>query len=209
MKVNICKIGYTLECQQGDEICFRNNKIREFDTLERQTIGVNKYESTFPMASCNKKRCNHRKKTWRKKIWKYAIVFASTQLRITRLLKYPIDPKAYLGRWRLSSYRVDTILWRTDPLTEARGKIYMQELWFLCMAHLLNVLYKCMKFCWNTSNCYQVIERTQNIIANYLREINSKKYPKQSYDSCAWHVIWMCFTNVWSFVEIPLTVFKL
>ena len=29
---------------------------------------------------------------------KYAIVFASTQLRITRLRKYPIDPKAYLGR---------------------------------------------------------------------------------------------------------------
>ena len=32
-------------------------------------------------------------------IKKYAIVFASTQLRITRLRKYPIDPKAYLGRW--------------------------------------------------------------------------------------------------------------
>ena len=26
-------------------------------------------------------------------------VFASTQLRITRLRKYPIDPKAYLGHW--------------------------------------------------------------------------------------------------------------
>ena len=35
------------ECQQGDEICFRNNKIRESDTLERQTIEVNKYASTF------------------------------------------------------------------------------------------------------------------------------------------------------------------
>ena len=32
-----------------------------------------------------------------KKLLKYAIVFASTQLRITRLRKYPIDPKAYLG----------------------------------------------------------------------------------------------------------------
>ena len=40
----------------------RYNKIREFDTLERQTMGMNKYASTFPMASCNKKRCNHRKK---------------------------------------------------------------------------------------------------------------------------------------------------
>ena len=61
MKVKLCKV-YTLECQQGDEICFRYNKIREFDTLERQTMGVNKFASTFPMASCNKKRCNHRKK---------------------------------------------------------------------------------------------------------------------------------------------------
>ena len=60
-------------------------------------MGVNEYASTFPMAS--KKTCNHRKKTWHKKIRKYAIVFASTQLRITRLRKYPIDPKAYLGRY--------------------------------------------------------------------------------------------------------------
>ena len=29
---------------------------------------------------------------------RYAIVFASTQLRITTLRKFPIDPKAYLGR---------------------------------------------------------------------------------------------------------------
>ena len=57
MKVKLCKV-----CQQGDEICFRNNKIREFDALQKQTMGVNKYASTFPMASCNKKRCNHRKK---------------------------------------------------------------------------------------------------------------------------------------------------
>ena len=27
------------------------------------------------------------------------LFFASTQLRITTLRKYPIDPKAYLGRW--------------------------------------------------------------------------------------------------------------
>ena len=61
MKVKLCKV-YTLECQLGDDICFRHNKIREFDTLERQRMGVNKYASTFPMASCNKKRCNHRKR---------------------------------------------------------------------------------------------------------------------------------------------------
>ena len=66
MKVKLCKV-YTLKCQQGDEICFRYNKVCWFDSLERQTMGVAKYASTFPMASCNKKTCNHRKKTWRKK----------------------------------------------------------------------------------------------------------------------------------------------
>ena len=53
-------------------------------------------------------------------------------------------------------------------------KIYMQELWFLCMAHSLNVLYKCMKLPWNTSNGYQVIEQTQYGIANDQREITPK-----------------------------------
>ena len=67
MKVKLSKV-YKLECQQGDEICFRYNKIREFDTLERQTMGVNKYASTFPMTSCNKKWCKHRKKSGVKKI---------------------------------------------------------------------------------------------------------------------------------------------
>ena len=69
MKVKLCKV-YSLkscECQQGDEIRFRYNKICNFDTLERQTMGVYKYASTFPMASCNKKRCNHRKKSGVKK----------------------------------------------------------------------------------------------------------------------------------------------
>ena len=61
MKVKLCKV-FTLECQQGDKICFRHNKIHFFDTLERETMGVNKYASTFPMASCNIKTCNHREK---------------------------------------------------------------------------------------------------------------------------------------------------
>ena len=93
VKVKLCKV-YTLQCQQGDEIWFRYNEIRKFDTLERQTIGVNKYASTFPMASasCNKKRCNHRKKCGVEK-------YENTQLllRITKLRKYPINPKAYLA----------------------------------------------------------------------------------------------------------------
>ena len=61
MKVKLCKVN-THECQQGDEFCFRFNKIREFDALERHTMGVNKYASTIPMASRNKKRCNRGEK---------------------------------------------------------------------------------------------------------------------------------------------------
>ena len=64
--MKLCKVC-TLECQQGDEIGFRYNKIGWFDTFERQTLGVNKYARTFPMASCNKKTCNHRKKRGVKK----------------------------------------------------------------------------------------------------------------------------------------------
>ena len=98
MKVKLCKV-YTLKCQQGDEIYFRNNKICEFHTLERQTWEWMNMQahSRWPHA-IRKGVITEKKKTWRKKIWKYAIVFASTQLRITRLRKYPIDPKAYLGR---------------------------------------------------------------------------------------------------------------
>ena len=61
-------------------------------------MGVNKYTSILPLASRNKETCNHRRKKRGVKIGKYAIVFASTQLRLTKLRKYPIDPKAYLGR---------------------------------------------------------------------------------------------------------------
>ena len=59
-----------------------------------------KYAGTPGMASSiyNKITYVITAKTWHKKYKKYAIVFASTQLRITRLPKYPIDPKAFLGR---------------------------------------------------------------------------------------------------------------
>ena len=65
-----------------------------------------------------------------------------------------------------------------------KRKINMQELWFLCMTCRLDVLYKCMKFRFNTSNCYQAIQRTRKNIANDQRKI-TQKYPKQSYGSCA------------------------
>ena len=55
-----CNSGYvTTRSNVNKGICF----IRKFDTLERQTMGVNKYASTFPVASC----VSSQKKTWRKK----------------------------------------------------------------------------------------------------------------------------------------------
>ena len=54
---------------------------------------------------------------------------------------------------------------------EITPKIIKAELWFLCMAHRLIVLYNCMKFHLNSFNGCQLTERTQNSIANDQREI--------------------------------------
>ena len=87
-------------------------------------------------------------------------------------------------------------------------KIYNAELWFLCMTHRLIVLYNCMKFHLNSFNGCQLTERTRNSIANDQRE-STPKYPKQSYGFCAWHIVSLCSTSVWSFNQIALTVFNL
>ena len=54
MKVKFCKV-YTVHAGMR----FASGTIKSA-SLERQTIGVNKYASKFPLASCNKKTCNHR-----------------------------------------------------------------------------------------------------------------------------------------------------
>ena len=61
----------------------------------------------------------------KKKKKKNAIVFASTQLRITRLRKYPIDPKAYLGGCNRPIRRSVTKHYEWFPLMNKylRGKI--------------------------------------------------------------------------------------
>ena len=120
----------------------------------------------------------------------------------TRLPSYKLTLSLWLW-WAKNhkiafSYVTSGIIW----------KINMQELWFLCMTRRLNVLYKGMIFCWNTSKGYQVIERTRNSIANDQREI-TPKYPKQTYGSCAWHIVSLCSRSVWSFNQIALTVFNL
>ena len=74
------------------------------------------YAGKFPMPTFNTKNmvdiiCNHKKCGVKKK---YAIDFASTQLRIIRLRKYPIDPKAYLelcnNLRNINSFTCDLIL---------------------------------------------------------------------------------------------------
>ena len=67
---------------------------------------------------------------------------------------------------------------------EINQKLSKAELWFLCVTHCLIVLYNCMKFHFNSFNGCQLTERTRNSIANKQRGI-TKKYPKQSYGSCA------------------------
>ena len=65
----------------------------------------------------------------------------------------------------------------------------MQELCFLCMTSRLNVLYKCMKFCWNTSAGYKVIERTRNSIANDQKEMNPKISKAELWFLCMTHCL--------------------
>ena len=89
---------------------------------------------------------------------------------------------------------------------EITPKISKAELWFLCMTHRLIVLYNCMKFHFNSFNGCQVTERTRNSIVNDQREI-TKKYPKQSYVSCASHIVSLCAISVST--KIALTVFNL
>ena len=81
---------------------FASRTIKSSSLILRKADDESKYVGTFAMASFNKKInvCKSLPKTWRKIYKKYAIVFASTQFRITRLHEYPIDPKAYLGRGR-------------------------------------------------------------------------------------------------------------
>ena len=104
------------------------------------------------------------------KAWKPRIVF----LRKNRCLPLLGIKKSQIAL----SYITRGIIW----------KIYMQELWFLCMTRSLNVLYKCMKFRWNTSNGYQVIERTRNSILNDQKEI-TPKISKAELWFCAWHCL--------------------
>ena len=72
---------------------------------------------------------------------------------------------------------------------EITPKIYKAELWFLCMTHYLIVLYKCMKFHFNSFNGCQVTERTRNSIANDQREITPKISIAELWFLCMTHCL--------------------
>ena len=77
---------------------------------------------------------------------------------------------------------------------EITTKISKAELWFLGMTHRLIVLYNCMKFHLNDFNGCQLTERTRNSIADDQRGI-TPKYLKQSYGSCARHIVSLYSTS--------------
>ena len=70
---------------------------------------------------------------------------------------------------------------------EITPKIYKTELRFLCMTRPLIVHYNCMKFYLNSFNGCQLIERTQNSIANDQREITQKISKAELWFLCMTH----------------------
>ena len=82
-------------------------------------------------------------------------------------------------KFRLNSFNVCQVTERTrnsiaNDQREITPKIYKAELWFLCMTHLLIMLYNCMKLHFNSFNGCQVKEQTRNSIAYDQREITLK-----------------------------------
>ena len=74
--------------------------------------------------------------------------------------------------------------------------------------HRLIVLYNCMKFHSYSCNGFRLTEQTRNSIVNDHMEI-TPKYAKHSYSSCTWHIVSLCSTIVWSFIQIARTVLSL
>ena len=69
-------------------------------------------------------------------------------------------------------------------ITQKKSKA---ELWFLCMTHLLIVLYNYMKFHFYSFNGDQLTEQTRNSIANDQREITPKISKAKLWFLCMTH----------------------
>ena len=80
-----------------------------------------------------RKHVQTQKKKWRKNK-QNAIVFASTQLRLTRLRKYPIDSKAYLGHclymFRLRNKKIN---FKSHILFKKSNTVYIHLVQFFFM----------------------------------------------------------------------------
>ena len=78
------------------------------------------------------------------------------------------------------------------------------ELWFLCSARHLIVLYISVKFREKISNGFQDTERTW-----YFCDGETDRLVYKSYGSCALHVVLWCYIFVYSFMKTTLMVSKL
>ena len=127
------------------------------------------------------------------------------------------DWHSYKISWRyleqVSSYRADTILWRTK-FKEKNSNSINARVMVLALCMFSNVDWYLYEVAWRELEQIQVIERTslcdrprENNMSRLPREI-TKKYKCKNYGSCALHVIcWLIF--IWSFVKLAWTVFKL
>ena len=92
---------------------------------------------------------------------------------------------------------------------EITPKISKAELWFLCMTHLLIVLYNCMKFHFYSFNGCKLTERTRNSIANDQREITPKSSKAELCFLCITHrliVLYNCMKfHLYNFNGCQLT----
>ena len=94
--------------------------------------------------------------------------------------------------FRLNSFNGSQVTERTrssiaNDQREITPKIYKAELWFVCMTHLLIVLYNCMKFHLNSFNGSQLTDRTRNSIANDQRKITPKIPKAELWFLCMTH----------------------
>ena len=76
---------------------------------------------------------------------------------------------------------------------EITHKILKPELWFLCMAHRLIMLNKCIKSYWKILNGFQVIQWTWNYVENNQREITTTILKPELWFLCMTHRLVMVY----------------
>ena len=97
--------------------------------------------------------------------------------------------KFHLNSFNGCQLRERTLNSIANDQREITPKMSKAELWFWCMTHRLNVLYKCMKFQPNSFNGCQLTEWTRNSIANDQREISPKISKAELWFLCTTHCL--------------------